>query len=74
MQILVTSSKNADMLLIPPVRNWTIRPLDFGAASSAASRQGKGDVGRSQRWKNKKEKEEKKKNLNLNLIYCPNER
>ena len=24
MQILVTSSKNADMLLIPPVRNWTI--------------------------------------------------
>ena len=23
-QILVTSSKNADMLLIPPTRNWTI--------------------------------------------------
>ena len=24
MQILVTSSKNADMLLIPPIRNWTM--------------------------------------------------
>ena len=27
MQILVTSSKNADMLLIPPVRNWTISQM-----------------------------------------------
>ena len=29
MQILVTSSKNADMLLIPPVRNWTITALNL---------------------------------------------
>ena len=28
MQILVTSSKNADMLLIPPVRNWTINRVE----------------------------------------------
>ena len=37
------------------------RRLDFGAASSAASRQGKGDVGRSQRWEKKKKKKKKKK-------------
>ena len=37
------------------------RPLDFGAASSAASRQGKGDVGRSQKKKNKNKNKNKKK-------------
>ena len=36
------------------------RPLDFGAASSGASRQGNRDVGRS-RWKKKKKKKKKKK-------------
>ena len=39
----------------------TYRPLDFEAASSAASRQGKEDVGRSQRWKKKKEKGKEEK-------------
>ena len=38
------------------------RPLDSGAASSAACRQGKKDIGRSRKKKEKKEKKEKKVN------------
>ena len=34
------------------------RPLDSGAASSAACRQGKKDIGRSRKKKEKKEKKE----------------
>ena len=36
------------------------RPLDSGAASSAACRQGKKDIGRSRKKKKKKEKKGKK--------------
>ena len=36
------------------------RPLDSGAASSAACRQGKKDIGRSQKEKKKKGKKEDK--------------
>ena len=36
------------------------RPLDSGAASSAACRQGKKDIGRSRKKKEKKEKKGKK--------------
>ena len=43
-------------------KNASSRPLDFGAASSAASRQGKGEVGRFQKEKKKKKKDKKKKN------------
>ena len=39
---------------------WS-RPLDFGAASSGAFRQGSRDVGRSQRKKQKKKRKKKKK-------------
>ena len=37
-----------------------IRPLDSGAASSAACRQGKKDIGRSRKKMEKKEKKGKK--------------
>ena len=39
--------------------HWS-RPLDSGAASSAACRQGKKDIGRSQKKKEKKGKKGKK--------------
>ena len=38
------------------------RPLDSGAASSAACRQGKKDIGRSQNKKEKKGKKEEEEN------------
>ena len=40
--------------------NADARPLDSGAASSAACRQGKKDIGRSRKKKEKKEKKGKK--------------
>ena len=40
--------------------NSIIRPLDSGAASSTACRQGKKDIGRARKKKEKKEKKEKK--------------
>ena len=47
------------MTIVPSI-TYITRPLDSGAASSAACRQGKKDIGRSRKKKDKKGKKEDK--------------